>query len=132
MTSRKEIFCRRCKSKLGTADHDDFILVGHVKPTQDHVIVCSVCGWKRTWNLANEPKSKKKKLVNMDVRINKALYGRKLVSETQREWFEEDRRLERERESREGDERLERELESREEERRLERERERREEGEEM
>jgi len=136
MTNRKEILCRRCKTKLGTADHDDLILVGQAKPTQDQVIVCSVCGWKRRWNLANEPKSGRKKLAYIDVWINKLLYGRKLVSERQREWFEEERRLEREEERRtewrEEEERLERERERkrerREEARREERELERREE----
>jgi DNA-directed RNA polymerase subunit RPC12/RpoP len=117
MTSRKEIFCRSCKSKLGVADYDDFYLVGQTKPIQDRVIVCPVCGWKRTWNFAKEPKSTKKKFTDLNARANKALYGIKALSETQREWFEEDRRLEREQERR---------IEEQEEERRLERERERR------
>jgi len=130
MTDRKEIFCRRCKGKLGTADHDDLYLTGHRTPTQDRVILCSVCGWKTTWNFANNPKSRKKRFVNLNTRANKALYGIKTISERQREWFEEDRRLERQREERDEERREEQELKRREEERREERELERREEGE--
>ena len=95
MTNRKEIFCRRCKGKLGTADHDDLYLTGHRTPTQDRVILWSVCGWETTWNFANNPKSRKKRLVNLNVMVNKALYGIKTVSESQRELFEELRRLDR-------------------------------------
>jgi len=100
MTNGKEIFCRRCKGKLGTADHDDFYPAGHREPTKDRVILCSVCGWKKTWNCANKPKSRKKKVANLDVRVNKALYGIKRISESQREWFEEGKRLDRELERR--------------------------------
>lgn len=93
MTNRKEIFCRRCKSKLGTADHDDFYLVGQRRPTQESVFLCPVCSWKKTWNFENNPKSKKKRFISLNLRANKALYGIKVISELERGSFEEERRL---------------------------------------
>ena len=127
MASRKEILCRRCKTKLGEADHNDFYLVGQKQSFQDRFIVCNVCGWKRPWNFANQPKSRKKKFVELNGRINKVLYGRKLVSEAEREWFEEIKRLDRELERRIEERRAE----EKEEEKRLRREEERRREREE-
>lgn len=99
VTTPKEIFCRRCKSKLGVADHNDFypddefhsVLFG--RPCKDRVIVCSVCGWKKNWNFANNPKSEKKKVVNSVSGSNKITYRRKTLSDARRGWLEEYERL---------------------------------------
>jgi len=99
LTQPKEIFCRRCKSKLGIADHNDFypndefhsVLSG--RPFTDRVIVCSVCGWKLIWNVANNPKSLKKKSVHASLGSNEWMYRRRTLSDARRGWLEEYKRL---------------------------------------
>jgi hypothetical protein len=99
VTNPKEIFCRRCKCKLGVADHndfypgDDFHSLLFRGPSKDRIIVCSVCGWKRMWNFANNPKSEEKRVVKSVSGSNKIMYGRKTLSDARRGWLEEYKRL---------------------------------------